>query len=76
MKSGIIVLFANSLVIDPPGFGFNLDISCIDSFKSSSDKFNFSESFENFFFENISNSFSKILIELITDFFKIFFFLS
>ena len=69
-------MFDNSLVMDPPGLGFNLDISSIASFKSSWDKLNFSESFENFFFENISNSFSKILIEFITDFFKLFFLLS
>ena len=27
IKSGTIVLFEKSLLIDPPGFGFSLDIS-------------------------------------------------
>ena len=67
MKSGIIVLFENSLLIDPPGLGFNFEISSIDAFNSLSDKFNFSESLENFFFENNSNSDSIILIEFNID---------
>ena len=74
IKSGIIVLFEKSLVIEPPGLGFSLDISFITSFNSLSDKFNFSESFENFFLENNSNSFSIILIEFIIECFKLFFF--
>ena len=49
------MLFENSLVIAPPGFGFNLDISSTTNFRSSSDKFNFSVIRENFFFENNSN---------------------
>jgi hypothetical protein len=29
MKSGVTELFENSLVMDPPGLGFNFDISSI-----------------------------------------------
>ena len=60
-------MFENSLVIDPPGLGFNFEISSIAAFRSLSDKFNFSESLENFFFENNSNSDSIILIEFKID---------
>ena len=70
------MLFENSLVIELPGFGFNLDISSITNFSSSSDKFNFSVIRENFFFENNSNSFSIRLIEFIIDSFSLFFLLS
>ena len=70
------MLFENSLVIAPPGFGFNLDISSTTNFRSSSDKFNFSVIRENFFFENNSNSFSIRLIEFIIDSFSFFFLLS
>ena len=38
------MLFENSLVIEPPGLGFNFEISSIADFKSESDKFNFSDS--------------------------------
>ena len=60
-------MFENSLVIDPPGLGFNFEISFIAAFNSLSDRFNFSESFANFFLENNSNSDSIILIELKID---------
>ena len=67
IKSGTIVLLENSLVIDPPGLGFNFEISFTASFSSLSDKFNLSESLENFFLENNSNSDSIILMEFKID---------
>ena len=61
-----MVLFRISEEIEPPGLGFNFEISSIASFNCKSEIFNFSISFLYFLLENNSNSFSIIFDALNT----------